>query len=95
MLAALLTLLNAILFPAAGHLALNLLSAMLLVSLAGIFFLIPCVGTFHRLRNERGVFRDHERQELAYSVGYAFVFLGLVIALVFLVYAVLFLYPTT
>ena len=94
-LAAVLTFLNASLYPAAGSWAFNLISAILLITLVGLSLLIPCVGTFHRLRNESGVFRNHGRQELAYSLGYALVFMSLVIILVFFVYAVLFLPPDT
>ena len=89
------TFMNGLLYREAGHWALNLLSAVLVVGTMVLFLLSSCVGTFQRLKQEEGVYRNHRIQEIVYSLCYTAAFSFCAGALVFFMYAIFFMQIAT
>ena len=58
----------------------SLLGLLVALATAAVFVLSHCISTFHRLDEERGVYRNHRRQEVVYSIMYTFAFCFLLLA---------------
>ncbi len=68
------------------ELTLNILSSFILLSAMVVFFVIPCIKTFHSLQGERGIFKNHKRQEVFYTLVYTIIFSTITLAFIMVTY---------
>ena len=69
-----------------GNIFLEYASTMIFFTSFPIFWLIPCVKTFFRLENERGVYKNHRLQEVIYTLWYTIILLVVVFGYLFITY---------